>query len=394
VKFSIVGPAYPYRGGIAHYTALLAGALAERHQVSVFTFSRMYPDLFFPGTTQYDESASPLGGACPRALDSVAPWTWLSTGRALARMRPDVIVVQWFHAFFGPAYAGAVLSARRWHPRTRVLYLCHNIYPHEHSLLFRPLARVLLRVADGFICHSRQDTQTLRHLGLEGPVAVADHPTYEVLSRRTMTRAEARRRLGLDGDVLLFFGYVRAYKGLRQLIEALPLILRERPSVRLLIVGEFYEDRQAHEELIARLGVGHRVTIVDRYVPNEQVSNYFAAADLVVQPYLSTTQSGVTQLAFGCGRPVLVTRVGGLPDAVEDGVTGLLVPPGDPGAICRAVLRFFAEDLAPAMERSITQRRPRFGWDHLVSTIEYLDTEVRRARGEVVRDALRVAETR
>lgn len=373
-KICIVGPAYPYRGGIAHYTFLLAKELAKQNDVSIFTFTRMYPDFLFPGRTQYDESAAPLSSSAARTLDSVLPWTWVRTGQAIARENPAMVLFQWFHPFFAPSYTGASLVARTLQPRTRIIYLCHNIYPHERPRLFKPLVPHFLRAADAFVCHSKQDSQTLRDLGLSQPIVLSDHPTYEVFNSTPISREQARLRLGIEGDVLLFFGYVRRYKGLRYLIEAMPSILRRRPRAQALIVGEFYDDRSRYERLIERLDIEKHVRIIDRYVPNEEVSVYFSAADLVVQPYTAATQSGITQIAYGFTRPVIVTRVGGLPETVEEGRTGFLVPPRDHESIARAALHFFESDLGRQFEQAIADRRSRFGWDRLAASIMQLDS--------------------
>jgi glycosyltransferase involved in cell wall biosynthesis len=378
MKICIVGPSYPYRGGIAHYTALLAEALAVEHRVSVYTFRRMYPRLFFPGASQYDESEHPFKTPASRTLDSLLPWTWRATGRAIASQQPDAVLFQWWHPFFAPSYAGVASWLRRHHCTARILFLCHNVVPHERTWIDRALLPRVYRYADGFVCHSRADAEEIRHLGLPAPSIVVAHPTYEAFRRHQPDRDSAKKELGLDGPTLLFFGYVRPYKGLRYFLESLPLVFAERSDATALVVGEFYEDRAEYDHLIERLGIAGRVRIIDEYVPNEAVGLYFSACDLVVQPYTSATQSGVTQVAFGFQRPVVVTRVGGLPEVVEDGVTGLLVPPESSEEIARAVLQFFSDDMAERMERAIAERASHFGWDRLVDSLARLVDEITR----------------
>jgi glycosyltransferase involved in cell wall biosynthesis len=378
VKIGLVGPTFPYRGGISHYTTLLARELAGGHEVFVENFRRLYPELLFPGRTQLDESGNPLEVPSRRILDSLLPWTWSAAGRDAARERPDLVVFQWWHPFFALAYRGVIRGLAR-SSRAAVLFLCHNVLPHEATRLDRLLLSAAFARPHGFLVHSAEDRDHLLAFRPGAPVRVAPHPTYDVFARGAPPRAEARRRLGLSGDVLLFFGYVRAYKGLRHLIEALPGIL-ERRKVTLLVVGEFYEKKEPYLERVRRLGVAESVIFVDRYVPNEEVGLYFAAADLVVQPYVTATQSGITQIAFGFGRPVVVTRVGGLPDVVEDGKTGFLVPPEDPGAVRDAVLRFFDEGLGPAMEEAVASGSERFSWNRLADSLLDLHGEV--ARGD------------
>jgi glycosyltransferase involved in cell wall biosynthesis len=367
MRIAMLGPTSPYRGGISHYTTLLARELAREHDIEVQSFTRMYPDLLFPGKTQLDESAAALDFPSTRVLDSIDPRTWRRAGKAMAASRPALAVFQWWHPFFAPSYRTAALWLKRHSPRTTRVFLCHNVRPHEASLVDDGLLRLAYSGADAFLIHTEGDREELARLAPGKPIAVHPHPTYDVfddLSEGELSREEARSLLKLEGEVLLFFGYIRAYKGLRYAIEALPKILEERP-VTLVIAGEFYEDRAETEALIDRLGVRAHVRLYDQYIPNEEVARYFRAADLCVQPYVSATQSGITQLAWGFARPVLATAVGGLPEVIDDGVTGYLVPPETPAAIADAVLDFFENERGGAMERAVIEARERFSWPSL-----------------------------
>jgi glycosyltransferase involved in cell wall biosynthesis len=254
-----------------------------------------------------------------------------------------------------------------------VLFIGHNVVPHEARRIDRLLTRWVLGLGDAIIVHSQHDRAEALHLLPEASVRVTALPTYEMFARKHPSATEARRRLGLSAKarVLLFFGFVREYKGLHFLIEALPWVLTSC-DVHLLITGEFWDDIGPYQAQIESLGLGDQVTIVDRYIPNEEVASQFAAADVVVLPYVDATQSAVVQLAFGFGVPVITTGVGGLAESVQDGVTGLLVPPGDSHALAAAIVRFFQEELGPMMRANIQSQRDSFSWTQMVALIEEL----------------------
>jgi glycosyltransferase involved in cell wall biosynthesis len=379
VRVALLGPTHPHRGGIAHYTTLLARAFAREDEVHLISFSRLYPGLLFPGTSQFDRSGDALlpPVAPEPLLDSVNPATWMRAGARLRALRPDLLVVPWWHPFFGPSLGTA---ARRARPRgaraPKRVFLCHNVEPHEATPLDHALAGYGLGAADGFLVHARSEAERLRPRAKGRPVRVHPHPSYEVFHREGPAREDARRALGLEGRVLLFFGYVRPYKGLADLLEALRLA---RPGSwdRLCVVGEFYEAKDRYARWLSDPALREKITLVDRYVPNEEVASWFAAADVVALPYRSATGSGIAQIAYGAGVPVIATRTGGLEDVVENGVSGLLVEPERPEALARAVERFFDEDLGPRLREGVARQRPRFTWDALTAALRDLAGESR-----------------
>jgi len=372
VRWALAGPLYPYRGGIAHYGALLAAELSREDAVHAINFKRLYPRLLFPGRNQYDESRSPLRFEAPRLLGSLDPLSWERSARHLASLDPDALLCHWWHPFFAPAYGSLARRLKRLRPHCRCLYLCHNVLPHETSRLDRVLAGYAFKAADAFCVHSESDARILRGLVPGARLGVHPHPRYEAFHHDVPSRMEARRRLGIEpgARIALFFGYVRAYKGLDLALEGLARCADR--GLGLWVVGEFYEDRAPYEKLIRDRGLGARVILVDRYVSNEELPVYFQAADLVLQPYRSATQSGIAQIAAAFGRPVLATRVGGLPEQIEDGVTGLLVDPDSPAALAAALDRFFADGLGPAMEAALAAAAHRFTWRGLADTLRGL----------------------
>jgi len=369
MKVALLGPTYPHRGGIAHYTTLLARAFARDHETHFISFSRLYPSLFFPGTTQFDASGETIEPPVkPEALlDSVNPITWYAAGDRLRALTPDLLVVPWWHPFFGPSLGTAARRARRG-TRPKRIFLCHNVEPHEATPLDHALASYGLGAADGFLVHARAEAARLEPRAHGRPIRVHPHPSYEIFHRGAPSRDEARARIGASGRVLLFFGYVRPYKGLADLLEALR---RARPDSwdRLFLVGEFYEPRDRYAAWLDDPALRAKITVVDRYVPNEEVRTYMAAADLVVLPYRSATGSGIAQVAFGAGVPVIATRTGGLEDVVEDGVSGLLVAPESPEDLARAIERFADEDLGPRLRDGVERARSRFSWESLVDAL-------------------------
>jgi glycosyltransferase involved in cell wall biosynthesis len=369
MRICLVGPAYPYRGGISHFTAMLARELRAEHEVLIVNFTRLYPSVLFPGRTQFDESANALMVESVRVIDSVKPWSWRRAGDVACAFRPDVVVFQWWQPFFAPAFR-TVCRRIRARSGARVVFLCHNVVPHESSPLDRALVKWGLRSAHGFVVQSRPDGDILTALLPGARVEFNPMPVFDLFAPAGggVSRETARRRLGLDGRIVLFFGLVRAYKGLRTLLDAFALA-GQRLGATLLVVGEFYEDRRRYDEAIGALGIASRVRVVDRYVPNEEVPDYFLAADVVVLPYLSATQSAIVQTAFSFERPVIVTAVGGLPDVVADGVTGFVVPPDSPDALAAAMIRFFEEGAGPRMSSAIRERSGEFAWSGCVRAI-------------------------
>ncbi|MCX5753555.1 MAG: glycosyltransferase, partial [Candidatus Krumholzibacteria bacterium] len=296
-RFCLIGPTYPYRGGISHYNTCLIRELAAAGEVCAINFTRLYPGFLFPGTTQLDESTRPLTADSTRLIDSINPFTWIRAGARAARFRPDLVLVQWWHPFFAPAMF-TICSVLKLMRRAKVVFICHNVLPHEKSLVDRFLAALAFSVSDGFLVQSREDRDKLLRIRARVPVLVHPHPIYDFFGTGNLTKEAARAKIGhAAGPLLLFFGYIRGYKGLSYLIEAMPLI-REKVPAKLLVVGEFYDDTAPYTELVERLGLADAVRFVNRYVANEEVEGFFVASDLVILPYVSATQSGIVQIAI------------------------------------------------------------------------------------------------
>jgi glycosyltransferase involved in cell wall biosynthesis len=377
LRLTLISPTPPLRGGIAHYSTALVRTLRARHQVQLVGLVRQYPKLLFPGASEQDSSAVPIDLRADLVIDPLAPSSWRAPARIIAAYAPVLIVIAWWQPALGAiltSFAHLVRRRMRRNGRgTRVALLCHNVSAHKRTPLDRALKSCALRFADSAIAHSDADAHRLFQARADLRVLRTTHPAYDLPEfGPPMDMAAARAKLGLPGEVILFFGLIRRYKGLADLLRAMPRILRERDCT-LLVVGEFYERRVRYDALLVELGIGKRVRILDRYVPNEEVNVYFSAADVVVVPYRAATQSGVVALAQQFHRPVVVSRVGSLPDMIEDGVTGLVVPPGDPNALAAAVLRIYEEGVSQWCVRARAARVTT--WAEEANAIERLATE-------------------
>ena len=376
MRISVVGPTYPFRGGIAHYTTFMVRQLrAAGYAAPLYSFTRQYPRWLVGGRSDRDPSSSPLRVDCEYILDPVNPFTWWQLYRRVRADHPDVLILQWWVPYWTPCLT-VISSLIKRNTETKIMFICHNVVPHEGGgVIDRRLALTVLRLGDALLVHSEQDRYRLLALLPNARVIKAQIPSYSELVRHDDSSrvAALRRDLGIaeHAPVMLFFGFVRPYKGLEYLIQAMARVRERLPDAHLLVVGEFWTSPEFYQRYASEFGVAQAMTVVNRYVPNEDLQPYFDLADVVVLPYVSATQSAVVQLAFGFGKPVITTRVGGLYEVVEDGVNGLVVPPQDEGALAEAIIRYFSEDLAaPFCANVAAQAITGFSWQELVTTIE------------------------
>ncbi len=370
MNITIIGTAYPLRGGIAHYVALLAEALGKRHTVSTITFKRQYPAFLFPGKSQQETGDVPVTTPAPELVDSINPFNWARVGLKLKRERPDLIIFKYWLPFFGPCF-GTITRFARSNGHTKVLFICDNVLPHERRPGDRVFTRYAFSAVDYFIVQSAAVERDLKAVHPTATYRYAAHPIYSNFGS-PIDKHAAREALGItDERVLLFFGYVRRYKGLHILLEAMHALPAD-PHVRLLVVGEFYDDETSYRTMVDRLGLSSRVTIVSDYIPTARVGTYFSAADAVMLPYVSATQSGIAQIAYNFNKPIIASNVGGLAETVRDGLTGLVVPPEDPSALADSIARFYSPGTEERLVAGVLQEKQKYSWDNLVDAIELL----------------------
>jgi glycosyltransferase involved in cell wall biosynthesis len=367
-KIVIVSPAHPLRGGIAASSERLAETMqAAGHTVVIYSFSLQYPDFLFPGKTQFTDDPPPAGLTIRTRLNSVNPFNWLSSGWQIARERPDDIIVRFWLPIMGPCL-GTVLRIARWvaGKRPRITALIDNIIPHEKRPGDRFFVGYFTGACDRFVVMSRSvETEMQQFVTNASAVRYAPHPIYDNYGD-PIDAALARQRLSLPAGVpmVLFFGFIRAYKGLDLLLKA----LATTPGVHALVAGECYGDWDTYQQIIDAHGLADRVHLRTDFIPTDQVRLYFSASDLVVQPYKSATQSGISQIAYHFDKPMVVTNVGGLPEIVTNGVSGYVVEPAET-AIADSIRDFFEHDRAAALIAGVRTEKERFSWGNLMGAL-------------------------
>lgn len=379
MRLALIGPVYPYRGGIAHYTTMLCEALRARgHAILMVSFKRQYPQWLFPGKNDRDPSAWQVRVKDAHYwIDSLNPLSWLQAWHRIRREEPEAIVLQWWTPWWAPTwFVLGALNRLSW--RRPILFICHNVLPHEPRPWDRPLARTVLAWGSQFIVQSVEEKQRLLGLLPETKAIIFPLPILDLFAGRQPDRAQARAHLDLPEDlpVLLFFGIVREYKGLHDLLAALPEIRARLGRVQLLIAGEFWEDEGLYRTQMEQLGIEDLVRIDNRYIPNEEVCVYFAAADLLVAPYRQVTGSAVVPLARAFGLPVVATNVGGLPATLAGDLPP--VPPADPRALAERIVTYLQTRAGPGRPDIKSHDQDPFSWPALVATLEGMVGEAKQ----------------
>lgn len=367
-KVIIIGPAHPLRGGLATFNQRLAKEfIDEGFDCSIVSFSLQYPSLLFPGTSQFTDEPPPGGIKIRSLINSVNPLNWLAVGNKIKRERPDIIVVRFWIPFMGPAL-GTILRRVRANLHTKIICIADNVIPHEKRFGDRPFTSYFLKVPDGFITMSEKVLADLRLFQKRKPAQLVQHPLYDNFGQ-AIDKAEAREKLSLQPSekIILFFGFIRKYKGLDLLLDAMKDPRIKESKIRLLIAGEFYEDEKAYTEQVKMNKLEDVVILRTQFIPDSEVRDYLCAADCVVQPYRNATQSGVTPLAYHFEKPMIVTNVGGLPSLVPHERSGLVCEP-TPESIADAILRFYElgeEYFIPHLR----EEKKKYSWTLLVQAI-------------------------
>lgn len=362
-RIVMIGPVYPYKGGIAHYTGAMVKSLGKEMKVCTVSYKLQYPKFLFKeeqkdfGNDMFKLSKTKY------LINTMNPFNWIISARRIKKLRPDIVIMQWWHPYFAPCYRALASMLGK----IPIIFVCHNVFPHERFPMDRFLTKMTLKKGSAFITHSRMDADELKTIVKDPIFETNVLPVQNSFRMRGITKSEARSEAGISEDkkVLLFFGFIREYKGLRHILKAMPEILRYDKNTELMVVGEFRTEKQEYLDLIDELGIGDSVKLIDGYIPDSGIEKYFMASDLVVLPYESATQSGIVQIAYGFEKPVVATDVGGLPEAVLDGKTGYIVPPQDPEALAEAVIRFFREHKEEEFTENVRGEAYRYSWDRM-----------------------------
>ena len=369
LHFEIIGPAYPLRGGIANYNERLAQEVqTQGQQAHLTTFKLQYPSILFPGKTQYSEDPPPANLDIDVTINSVNPVNWMRTGKQLKDQKPDLVIMKYWLPFLAPCY-GTIARAVKKNNHTKVISILDNVIPHEKRPGDNALTAYFLTACDAFIYMSKSVGDDLAQFQTGKPSQFNPHPVYDNYGPQ-LSRKEAIAALDLDPDYryLLFFGFVRRYKGLDLLLEAFAdSRLREFP-LKLIVAGEYYEDAAPYEAIIQKHQLEEKIIHENSFIPNERVGLYFSAADLIVQPYRDATQSGVTQIGYYYERPMIVTNVGGLPEIVPNGQAGYIVE-RTPESIADAINNFYLQDTTEQFVTFLKEEKKRYSWENLYATI-------------------------
>lgn len=369
----MIGPVYPYKGGISHYTGLLCKELRKKYNTTMVSFQMQYPKFLYKKEQKNYENDTFKIEHTYYWLNTVNPYNWFVISKKIKKLNPDLLIFQWWHPYFAPCFW--VLSKLL--KKYKILFLCHNVFPHERFPFDRLLSKHVLKQGNFFIVQSTQDEADLRSIQNSAHCLKTVHPTYNAFKMQNISVTAARSLLDIPrgSKVLLFFGFVREYKGLDCLLDAMSFLRQKCDNLKLLIVGDFGESKEKYLEQIQNNQIIDNVNIYDSYIPDKEVEKFFACCDLVVLPYKTATQSGIVQIAYGFEKPVIVTRVGGLPEVVKNGKTGYIVNPESPSELADAVLTYFENRENIDFAQNVRDESDKYSWKKLVECVEKLYEE-------------------
>jgi glycosyltransferase involved in cell wall biosynthesis len=366
----IIGPAYPLRGGLASFDERLAREFqSQQFDTTIYTFSLQYPSFLFPGSTQYSSEVAPADLNIKVCINSVNPFNWIKVGNELKKLKSDIIVVRYWLPFMGPCL-GTILRRVKKNHHTKIVCIADNVLPHEKRIGDKQFTAYFLRSVDAFVTMSEKVLADLRSF-TNKPALKIVHPLYDNFGDK-IDKAEARDHLGLNKDdkIILFFGFIRKYKGLDILLEAMNILKQRSSNIKLLIAGEFYEDRKLYDDIIEKYQLQSNTILRTNFINDSEVKYYLSAADFVIQPYRNATQSGVTPLAYHFEKPMLVTNVGGLPSLVPGGKVGLIAEP-NAESIAEKIVELYAlgeDHFLPYLR----EEKKKYQWSVLTSAIKQL----------------------
>jgi glycosyltransferase involved in cell wall biosynthesis len=365
----IIGPAYPLRGGgMSSFNERLARAFQQQgHQVTIYTFSLQYPSFLFPGSSQYSTEVAPQDLNIKVLINSINPFNWIKTGIKLKKENADIIVVRYWMPFMGPCF-GTILRSAKKNKHSKIVCIADNIIPHEKHFYDNAFTKYFIKPVDAFITMSQKVLQDLKTFTTNKPAKYVPHPLYDNFGAK-ISKQEARKNLGIaeEEKILLFFGFIRKYKGLDILLDAMPEVIKKIPGIKLMIAGEFYEDKKSFEEQIEALNLPGNIIMKNGFIADNEIKYFLCSADVVIQPYRNATQSGVTPLAYHFEIPMIVTNVGALPDMVPDGKVGLVAEP-NAASISEKIIKYFEMGEAHFLPALIEEKK-KYSWEVMVNEI-------------------------
>lgn len=370
MKILIVGPAWPYRGGIADFDERIAREYIKKgDEVEIFTFTLQYPSFLFPGKTQYSPDPRPEDLDIKRKVNSINPFNWIKVGRELKKKNADLLIIKFWLPLMAPCF-GTIARIVKSNGKTKVVSILDNIIPHEHRPGDKILSKYFVSSIDAFIAMSKSVYDDLKSLNDKKPCLLSPHPIYDNFGT-AVSREEAIGSLGLDPSAkyMLFFGFIRDYKGLDILLKAVADERIKNSDIKLIVAGEFYNNSETYFELEKELGLEGKIIWRTDFIADEQVKNYFCASDIIVQPYKTATQSGVTQIAYHFEKPMLVTNVGGLPEIVPNGKVGYSVEP-EAKVIADAINDFYANERYSEFVMNIKEEKKKYSWDRMLENVD------------------------
>jgi len=377
-KIIIIGPAYPYRGGNALFVTQTFEVLKNNFDVKIFNYSLLYPSLLFPGTTQFDKSEKQVFKVPnERLINSISPLNWYKVSKRIIQEKADLIIFDWWHPFFGFCH-GAISSLIKKEYSNKILFITENVVSHEANKVDKFLTKIGLRNASMFLALSKNVEEELERFAKGSKIYRSELPIYDCYKNDDIPEiSKFKSQLGINKDdqVILFFGYVRKYKGLDILLKAFPKILEKFPNTFLLIVGEFYDNPANYFKLIEKLNITERVKLINQFVPNEDVAKYYLSSDVVVLPYRSATQSGILNVAYGFNKPVIVTNVGGLAEFVIEGKTGFVIKPDSEDEIVKGYEEYLSKKDEVNFIENIIEYNRKNSFDNLPELISQIITE-------------------
>lgn len=368
-KVLIIGPAWPLRGGLSTYNQILANEFQKQgFKVTILTFKLQYPNFLFPGKTQYSSDPAPEGLNIDVKLNSINPFNWIFKGLKYRNQKPDLVIIRYWLPFMGPCL-GTVGQIIKSNGKSRIVAITDNVIPHEKRFGDTFFTKYFLKACHGFVAMSQSVLVDLNKFVRNKPALYNPHPIYNSF-KPSISKMEACEILKIDSNTnyLLFFGFIRAYKGLDLLLEAFAKIDRQKFNLKLIVAGEFYEDEKPYMEIVEKLNLGSDILFYKDFIPDSEVHLYFSAADVTVQPYKDATQSGVTQVAYFYNKPMIVTNIGGLPELVPNNQAGFVIDK-NPEEIAKAIEKFYSENWADRMGSFVKDEKEKYSWEKMIASL-------------------------